>query len=30
MPANEVVEWIQHWRASLADFSGLSGRRHGL
>jgi EAL domain-containing protein (putative c-di-GMP-specific phosphodiesterase class I) len=25
MPANQVVKWVQQWRASLATFSGLSG-----
>jgi EAL domain-containing protein (putative c-di-GMP-specific phosphodiesterase class I) len=29
MPAHEVVKWVEHWRASLPDFSGLGGRRQG-
>jgi EAL domain-containing protein (putative c-di-GMP-specific phosphodiesterase class I) len=23
MPADEVITWVEHWRASLPDFSGL-------
>jgi diguanylate cyclase len=28
MPADQVAAWVLHWRATLADFSGLGGRGH--